>query len=271
MRLFDLIKIWEPAFTPEQAKVHLARHNDVEPPLAVYLRGQFEEWQRWQNGRNFQRRYVVSLVNVDRPTRWLYAGLFISKGYTREPAPSKYCEYDLVRVASADAWAGRLFLESVYVKRNSYLLGETLAEDLTVTELLAERLSIGQFPGYKLVNITIGDLEALVRHGAESWRAALAAVKGIYVISDSATGKLYVGKADGGDGIWGRWSTYARTVHGHNVALEKEFGLDATAERKKDLRFSVLEIADLNATDIDDRETHWKRVLNSRAFGYNRN
>lgn len=117
----------------------------------------------------------------------------------------------------------------------------------------------------------MGDLEALVRQGAESWRAALAAVKGIYVISDSATGKLYVGKADGADGIWGRWTTYARTVHGHNVALEKEFGLDAPPERKQALRFSVLEIADLNATDIDERETHWKRVLNSREFGYNRN
>lgn len=37
----------------------------------------------------------------------------------------------------------------------------------------------------------------------------------------SATGKLYVGKADGEDGIWGRWLSYAATVHGGNVGLKQ--------------------------------------------------
>jgi hypothetical protein len=37
--------------------------------------------------------------------------------------------------------------------------------------------------------------------------------------------------------------------------------------------FSVLETADVTTPDklIFDREGHWKRVLLSREFGYNRN
>lgn len=60
-------------------------------------------------------------------------------------------------------------------------------------------------------------------------------------------------------------------IDGHNVALKREFGIDTPPERKNDLRFSILEVADLNAIDVDQRETHWKHILNSRDFGYNRN
>ena len=48
-------------------------------------------------------------------------------------------------------------------------------------------------------------------------------------------------------------------------------GIEAPPERQNDLRFSILEIADLNASDIDQREAHWKRILLSRTHGYNRN
>lgn len=146
-----------------------------------------------------------------------------------------------------------------------------MADELNVAELLRERLSIGPFPGYKDVDMSMGELRVLMHQNTESWRSALAAVKGVYLITDVKTGKLYVGKADGADGIWGRWYTYARTTHGHNVALKNEFGIEAPPERPNDLRFSILEIADLNASDINHREDHWKRVLRSRNFGNNRN
>ena len=168
---------------------------------------------------------------------------------------------------------GRLYLESQYTERHSYPKGETLAEDLTVTDLLAERLSISDFPGFKAVNLTKAQLDTVVRQQTAAWRAALSSVKGIYVITDTTTGRLYVGKASGADGIWGRWCAYAANGHGGNVALRKEFGIEATEERRHALRFAVLEIADLSATEEDlcERESHWKSVLLSREHGYNRN
>jgi hypothetical protein len=79
-------------------------------------------------------------------------------------------------------------------------LGTTMAKDLVVRKLLPTRLTIGDFPGYQSVNLTKEHLDIMVRQDVSTWRAALASVKGIYLITDSATGKLYVGKADGEDG-----------------------------------------------------------------------
>ncbi|TFZ44683.1 GIY-YIG nuclease family protein [Stenotrophomonas maltophilia] len=273
MRLFDLLRAWEPTFDAKKAKVHLARYNGNERPLDVFLEGRFDEWQRWQTKRNFQREFVVSLVNTGAPTRWLYAGLFRSLDHVEEADPKPHFYYTLERVSSCEAWVGRLYLQSLYTERHSYPRGETLAEDLAMMELLAERLSISDFPGFKAVSLTKAQLDTVVRQQTAAWRAALSSVKGIYVITDTATGCLYVGKASGADGIWGRWCAYAANSHGGNVALRKEFGLQATDERRHALRFAILEIADLSATedDICQRESHWKAVLLSREHGYNRN
>jgi len=274
MRLFDLIKIWQPDCTPENTKVHLARHNGIEDPLDVFLAGEFEDWQRWQSQHHFNREYVVSLIQAKPGTRWLFAGLYRPTGkewFVATADQGAHFWYDLERVAAADEWLGRLFVGSAYNARHSRPTGEHLADDLTVLELLPERFTVGDFPGYNQVQLTKGNLDLVVRHNIESWRSALSSVKGIYLISDSSTGKLYVGKADGADGLWGRWCTYARTNHGHNIALMEEFGIEAPPERKYDLRFSILEIAPVTVTDLDDRESHWKNVLDSRVFGYNRN
>ena len=273
MLLFDLLKLWEPGFTAENAKVHLARHNGKDHPLNVFLEGRFDAWQSWQAQRNFQKEFVVSLVQAGLPTRWLFAGLFrkISRASHTEPRP--HYLYELERIEAAEEWVGRLYLDSQYKERHSYPLGTTLAEDLVVRELLPKRLTIGDFPGYKSVNLTKEHLDVVVRQDLSTWRAALSSVKGIYLITDSATGKLYVGKADGENGIWGRWCSYAATTHGGNVALRQEFGIEAVPERKYDLRFSILEIADLHAmsSEISARENHWKEVLLTRLHGYNLN
>lgn len=274
MRLFDLIKVWQPDLTPETTKVHLARHNRIEHPLDVFLRGDFEDWQRWQKQHFFNRPYVLSLIATPT-TRWLFAGIFRPTSKTWVEATTDedgHYWYDLEKLPAGEDWIGRLYVDSPYTARHSRPTGERLEDELTVVELLPERLSIGAFPGFKTVDISMQELRILVQQNTESWRAALAAVKGIYLITDTSNGKLYVGKADGADGIWSRWCTYARTGHGHNVALKKEFGIEASPERQNDLRFSILEIADLNASDIDQREAHWKRILQTRgAFGYNRN
>lgn len=273
MRLFELIKIWEPAFEPQLAKVHLACPTGVHDPLEVYKEGGFDEWQRWQNARNFGRPYVVALVDAGQRRRWLFAGLYRPLGTTPVADPWPHYLYDLERLPSCDEWRGRLFVSGQYKARNSYPKGETLAQDLEVVQLLEEPLSIGDFPGFKDVDLPRRQLDILVRENNQSWRAALSSVNGVYLITDPSNGKLYVGKADGADGIWGRWCCYSATTHGGNVALRKEFGIETTADRAQDLRFSILEIADLHTlpSDIQDRESHWKRILGSRVHGYNRN
>jgi len=80
--------------------------------LDVFLEGRFDEWQRWQTKRNFQREFVVSLVNGGAPTRWLYAGLFRSLDHIEEADPKSHFYYTLKRVPSCGEWVGRLYVES---------------------------------------------------------------------------------------------------------------------------------------------------------------
>ena len=272
MRLFDLLRLQEPSFDPSQAKVHLARYNQIDQPIDVYKRGEFDEWQRWQNGHNFNCPMIVSLIQVGSSTRWMFAGLFKPVGHIIKKGEQRdHYYYDLERLPSTLDIEGRLFCTSAYTKRNSYVHCKTVA-DMTVVEILSERISVGTFPGYKRVDISKDELDLLVRTGTESWRTALSSVKGIYLITDTKTGKLYVGKADGESGIWGRWCMYSSTGHGGNKLLVKELGLKAS-ERQRDLRFSLLEIADLQSApgEIDARESHWKMILMSRVTGYNGN
>ncbi|WP_413508567.1 GIY-YIG nuclease family protein [Serratia proteamaculans] len=115
-------------------------------------------------------------------------------------------------------------------------------------------------------------LGLILREDNQSWIRTLADVKGIYLLTDEEGGKLYVGKADGADGLWGRWMSYLRTGHGGNVGLIEAFG-DLEATRLNQVKFSVLEVMDLNSAqgEIERCEAHWKRVLLTRRYGHNRN
>lgn len=62
MLLFDLLKMWEPTFTPTTAKVHLARHNGEEHPLDVFLEGRFDRWQSWQAMTRFRSNGESSIA-----------------------------------------------------------------------------------------------------------------------------------------------------------------------------------------------------------------
>ncbi len=272
MHLFDVIKLQEPSFDPVNAKVHLARKDQKDKPMDLYKRGKFDEWQRRQKKLSFNLPLVVSLIQDGSSNRWMFAGLFKNQNYTLETGhPKGRFKYKLERFVSTADLEGRLFCTSAYTSRNSYVYSKTVA-DMTVVELLAERISVGAFPGYKQVNLSKDELDLLVRNNTESWRAALSSVKGIYLITDTKTGKLYVGKADGATGIWGRWGQYSSSGHGHNKALVEEQGLKAS-ERQRDLHFSLLEIADLQSApgEIERRESHWKDILMTRTTGYNRN
>jgi hypothetical protein len=144
--------------------------------------------------------------------------------------------------------------------------------DLIVKEIFPEKIQFAKFPGFKSVLLTTQDLRKIVRDQLPDWIAALSSVAGVYLISDTRSGKLYVGSATGEGGLWQRWCSYASTGHGHNVELRavmKELG-DTHVEH---FQYSILEIADTHTSpkEILQRESHWKSVLLSRLHGYNKN
>lgn len=271
MRLFEILRLLDPAITPDRCKLHLAVWNGTDDPLDQYLAGQFDDWQNWQSKQNFNRDFVVPLIKLPQPSHWLFAGAHESHGSDWIQEQRAY-RYRMVRRNALDELDGRLVAHFERPGRQSYLLCENWDEALTVAEIRAEKLRIGEFPGFSRAMLTKQNLDLVIQQQVESWKTALASVAGVYVIADRHTGKLYIGSATGNDGIWCRWCAYSCTGHGGNREL-----IDLLAAKGADyannFQFGVLEIFDTHAseTDVRGRESYWKNLLLTRSHGYNAN
>ncbi|MDQ0619723.1 GIY-YIG nuclease family protein [Arthrobacter globiformis] len=144
------------------------------------------------------------------------------------------------------------------------------AVGMTVVEI-ADPSSVA-FPGFDSLLVSYDELQAVITDDrCGQWRTALSSVQGIYLIADTTTGKLYVGKADGAERFLGRWSEYARNGHAGNVALRELAAADA--RHRQHFQFSILQVFSPSApaAQVDSAEAHYKRALLTRQFGMNLN
>ena len=256
---------------PTDYKVHFARWNEKDQPLEVWVRdpAEWQTWQEYKPGRNdFNRNFIFSVMQFyHEPDIWLFGGVFrvIERHANR---------YDVQLTDIASNLIGRLKLRSDYRSRTTRVDFENHYEKFEVQEILREPYSGRLFPGYEDIDISFDELDSLVRNTRPDWKAALESVKGIYLISDTSTGKKYVGSAYGDVGIWSRWCSYVGTGHGGNVEL-KQLVTDPTLEYcRLNFRFALLEHRPARTPDeiILSREGFWKRILLTRGeHGYNRN
>jgi len=143
-----------------------------------------------------------------------------------------------------------------------------------VQEILSEPYSGRAFPGFETIDLSFEELETLVRNDRTDWKSALESVKDVYLITDTETGKRYVGSANGDQGIWSRWSSYVASGHGGNVELRALISDLSLEYCRKSFRFALLESRPARTPDevVLDRETFWKQVLMTRGnHGLNRN
>ncbi|MBK9005517.1 MAG: GIY-YIG nuclease family protein [Anaerolineae bacterium] len=267
--MLSLIEILKTKNLPlDNYKIHLATGKEY-PPIDAFLEGKFKEWQEEQSNKNFECDYVLSLINIERDT-WLFAGIYkilsVGKG-TRASF-----RYNTQLLPNQDDLIGRAIIHYKREGRASYVWGHKYGKHLELVEIKPTPISIGDFPGYNKVILSHRQLKVIVGQQEPSWKSALSSVKGIYLISDILSGKLYIGSATGNDGLWQRWESYAKTGHGGNSEL-RELIQEKSIDYASNFQYSVLEIADTHSTDefIIERETYWKKVLLSRQFGYNSN
>ncbi len=94
--------------------------------------------------------------------------------------------------------------------------------DKTISEIMPDGF-VMNFPGWDKVNITHQELKAIINKpdGNSDWHEFLSRHHGVYMLLDNKTGRHYIGSATGKDGLWGRWSGYARTGHNNNKYLKE--------------------------------------------------
>lgn len=99
-------------------------------------------------------------------------------------------------------------------------------------------------------------------------RPVLSHVAGVYLILDSKTGQQYLGSAYGKEGVWGRWSEYAKTGHAGNVQLLELLAKKPTAARG--FRFTLLRTLPktLTAKEVISYETRaWCSTCRAQEKG----
>lgn len=265
-----LQEIWD-IEQPNNYKVHFARWNGHAEPLEVFVRDK-KEWQGWQEYRpsrnDFNRPYIFSLTQFYHESdSWLFGGVY-------EVLARHEDRYEVELLEAGNSFIGRLKLRSPYRGRTTRAKLENHIQDFEVLEVLREPYSGRQFPGYEDIDLSFEELEALIKNERPDWKGALESTKGIYLISDTSTGKRYVGSAYGDQGIWSRWSEYVSSGHGGNVELRNLVSDPSLEYCRTNFRFALLEHRSSRTPDdiILNRETFWKQILLTRGKqGLNRN
>lgn len=179
--------------------------------------------------------------------------------------------YKTDEIAGLEHLTGRAV---VYFEKNfraSYLT-DKYADKLIIHEIKSTKINVADFPGYDSTILSYDLLSLIIRERIPSWMSALENVSGVYIITDVSTGKHYVGSACGEGGLWARFMQYCSNGHGGNRRL-KELLETQGKEYVKNFQYSIAEVFGnkIEGERISQRESHWKKVLQTREFGYNDN
>lgn len=266
MKINDILKIDNPA----EYKAHLASGpTDKREPLYRFWEGNFQDWQNWQTKKNFERKYILSLIFYEYG-EWIFAGIYESIGCEWQ---NDHYEYQTQLTEINKHLIGRLIVKYDKPFRQSYLKLEGYIDELEVSEILKLPSSFQKFPGYDKVKISFSFLKAVIENNETTWKTALENMKGVYLITDIKNGKMYVGSAYSVNMIWSRWQSYVETGHGGNAGLIELVKEKGKRYAEENFQFTLLEAMKYNTDDnnIIERESHWKDVIKSREFGYNKN
>lgn len=263
-------------------RTKLIRHNlSSDEVSAYYEKGYIELYQRIQRPSRFKNcDYVVSFLG-EESTFGTFLGCYKVNGYvdydpTLIPkdisiAVESDAIYNLERTDILADLRHRLIIDWGKGTINWCQNGTTVKE---VVEIRRRQGDIS-FTDYDHVLLTWDELHEIVLNKAsyKVWENKLSAVAGVYLITDTFTGKHYIGSASGMDsgGIWGRWSEYAKTKHGGNKQLVALIASDPDYCRH--FQYSILEVLPLKQDkhDVLAKEQLYKRKLQSIRFGLNDN
>lgn len=278
MDFVDLLKLHNAEIW--SGRVLLVRHADTRWDLDLLVRtGHFEVYQTNQGKDRFARAsHIVSFMG-EAGTRSRFTGVYRVDGMstTARPWPDGYpfaemvpgkFWYDLVRLTEFDEMVDRLIIDWGSGTRSWV----QWLKPKDVIEILPKG-HVRDFPGFDNVVLGFHDLVRIIenRDANRTWHTMLRSVAGVYLITDTQDGNLYVGSACGEGGILGRWIDYAKTRHGGNARLVELLARDP--DRHSSFQFSILRTLPRTMTknEVVAVETLCKTKLGSRAFGLNDN
>lgn len=143
-----------------------------------------------------------------------------------------------------------------------------------VKEILPCLYSGEKFEGYDRVHLPYRRLADIFKGKIlPTYHDALKRITGVYCLTDTKTGKHYIGSATGEEGVAQRWGSYLDSKHGGNKKLIDLAEQRGTEYFEKYFTFTILEYFGMSydTEKVKEREQYWKMCLDTIRNGYNDN
>lgn len=291
--MIDLLQLLRGFGLEAGVEVKLYRHvdHDIGSYRAnienIYALDELPIFQERHRKREFGGGYLVSFIG--EPARlsrfagvWRVHGTFPSQARDRIPKNTSFYQsideandwHDLRRDSRFEPLVDRLVIRWPEGRlSHRWLVSPSGKETSFGIDRIRPEGYLREFPGFSDLTLSHQDLVRLDQKGdgGAGWIEALRSTRGVYLITDTESGELYVGSATSGEGLWGRWRSYARNTHGGNkLMIDAVVRIEKFADR---LQFSVLETLSNLSTARDGLavEQAWKRRLGKRAIILNAN
>lgn len=230
-------------------------------------------WGRYGKQKNFyEGQWVFSFARINFEDEWL----FISAGRVTS-VPSVAGEQAKVEILNRyKPLFGRLIIHLVKGQtfgRYTFNLIKYL-NLATVKEILSVLYSGESFQGYDHVHLPYAKLDRIFKGEImPSYHDALESVTGVYCLTDTKTGMLYIGSATGEGGVAARWGGYLNSKHGGNKKLRELYEREGEEYFQRYFEFTLLEYFGMSYDPLKvlEREQWWKNCLDTRVHGYNDN
>jgi len=252
----------------DNVKIRFNKSNGIKDPITIFKenRNELLHWQFWNYSKNksfYEGQVAIGFVKVEGDKWLLFDISIITKDLNKHNAVG----YEFETIKEFEKYFGRIVIEFKNKAQNMVRKANSVINNCEVLQILEDTFDNDVFPGYENVNLSWNDLKRVINKGI--WKTALENQKGIYLITDTKSGKMYVGSAYGNDMLHGRWTQYIKNGHGGNIKL-KELEFDYI---KENFRYSILDIYKSTIDDkvIINRESWWKKSLMTREYGYNKN
>ena len=252
----------------KSSKIKLVRHKDRRIDVYNLYRTNRQEFFKYQNiqSRDIFKsvNYIVSFIGEES----IFARFIgVYKLIDKKQLPDGNFEYKMEEVLGFDDLRERVIIKW----ENAISWHQWIKNKMEVIQI-HPGLHYKQFTDYFDFILIFRELKEIVNNQYRDWKRMLSVSKGIYLISDTKTGKLYVGSAYGEAGIWGRWSRYVFTNgHGDNKTLKKIIENDPN--HAENFQFSILMLLPSTITPDEaiKKERLFKNKLGTNSFGLNNN
>ena len=250
-------------FPNDRIKIKFNQHNGEYDPMDLYKSDPDQinvDWLLWRTKKKYfcENDIAICLLKLDYDT-WLLTTI---KRITKDYDIINDVNYDAEEIAEFKKLYGRVIIKYHKTHHTQVRLYGTICNQLIVNQILDK------------VRLTFQQLETIISRNKRDWVAALKNQKAVYLITDTKTGKLYVGSATAENGmLLSRWASYITNGHGGNVELINLVESKGFDYIKNNFQYAILENYNSRVDDsvILARESWWKETLKSRIFGYNAN